>query len=434
MGFIDFIKGSIKKGKKEYKHAMMLNGYTPIFSQFGDDIYSSDVVQQAINCIVTEMKKLSPKHIRENGDTKVEVTDREINRLLRDPNELMTTSEFIEKIVWQLYLNYNAFIYPTFTYTTDRSGNRRKIYTGFYPLQPKQVDFIQDSSNKIFVEMRFANGYVMEAIPYENLIHIKYKYSVSEYMGGNEAGQPDNEALLKTLNINNTLLESVSNTIKGSYAINGIIKYNTMLDGEKVEKNIAELEEQLQQNKSGLMGLDIKGEYIPITRNLQLVDKSTLEFIDNKILRNFGVPLCILSGDYTKAQYEAFYQKTLEPLIVAFSQAFTKKLFTPIEKSTGNKIVFYPEDLIFLTNEQKIELVKEAGGRGALTNNQILGMFGLPPYEGGDVRYMSLNYVDVNIANQYQLNNAKASNSEDKENDEANNGGETNEQGKENNE
>lgn len=427
MGFIDFIKGNKKKANnnKNYQQAAMLNGYTPIFSQFGDDIYASDVVQQAINCIVTEMKKLSPRHIREKDHNKEIVNDREINKLLQDPNELMTTNEFVEKIVWQLYLNYNSFIYPTYTIVTDDKGNKRKKYTGFYPLQPTNVKILQDTSNKLFIEMTFANGYEMEAIPYENIIHIRHKYSVNEYLGGNEAGQPDNEALLETLKINNTLLESVSNTIKGSYAINGIIKYNTILDGEKVEKNIAELEKQLQQNKSGLMGLDIKGEFIPITRNLQLVNKDTLEFIDTKILRHFGVPLCILSGDYSKAQYEAFYQKTLEPLIIAFSQAFTKKLFTPIEKSTGNKIVFYPEELIFLTNEQKIELIKEAGGRGALTNNQILGMFGLPPYPGGDVRYMSLNYIDVNIANQYQLN---ASNSKNY-NDNNSSGGDTNEQG-----
>ena len=39
------------------------------------------------------------------------------------------------------------------------------------------------------------------------------------------------------------------------------------------------------------------------------------KFIDEKILRNYGVSLPILTGDYTKEQYEAFYQKALEPLI-----------------------------------------------------------------------------------------------------------------------
>jgi len=53
--------------------------------------------------------------------------------------------------------------------------------------------------------------------------------------------------------------------------------------------------------------------------------------------------------------------------------------------------------------DQTINMIKELGSRGALTNNQMLAAFGYPPYEGGNVRLMSLNYVDVNIANQYQL-------------------------------
>ena len=59
--------------------------------------------------------------------------------------------------------------------------------------------------------------------------------------------------------------------------------------------------------------MDIKGEYVPIKRDIKLVDDDTLKFIDSKILRQFGVSLPILTGDYTKDQYEAFYQKTLEP-------------------------------------------------------------------------------------------------------------------------
>ena len=41
-----------------WRFAPMVNGYTPIFSQFGTDIYASDVVQQALKCIVDELKKL----------------------------------------------------------------------------------------------------------------------------------------------------------------------------------------------------------------------------------------------------------------------------------------------------------------------------------------------------------------------------------------
>ncbi len=108
-GFLDIFK----KKSKEHKYAQMLNGSIPVFAQFGTNIYASDVVQQAVNCIVLEMKKLNPQHIREVEHDITPVVS-EIQRVLQNPNELMTTSEFIEKIMWLTMLNYNCFIIPTY--------------------------------------------------------------------------------------------------------------------------------------------------------------------------------------------------------------------------------------------------------------------------------------------------------------------------------
>ena len=88
-------------------------------------------------------------------------------------------------------------------------------------------------------------------MPYEDVIHIKYNYSVNQYMGGNEAGQPDHEALLKTLELNDTLLKGIAKAMKASYAVNGVVKYNTLLDGDRTEKALAELEQKLINNESG---------------------------------------------------------------------------------------------------------------------------------------------------------------------------------------
>ena len=62
MGIFDFFKKK-KQDTSKYKYASTLNGSTPIFSQFGNSIYASDVVQGAINCIVQEMKKKITKFI-----------------------------------------------------------------------------------------------------------------------------------------------------------------------------------------------------------------------------------------------------------------------------------------------------------------------------------------------------------------------------------
>lgn len=387
----------------------MLNGFTPIFSQFGNDIYLSDVVQQGVYCIVTEIKKLNPQHVRTKGSDVVPINS-SIQSVLKRPNEIMTTSEFLEKITWQLMSNYNAFIIPTYKRWNDEEGNEKRFYTGLYPIAPTQVDFIQDASDTLYVKLRFANNYET-TIPYSEVIHIRHRFSVNEFMGGNEFGQPDNRALLETLELNNELLHGVSNAMKSSFAINGVVKFKSMIDGGKTEKALKELEQKLKNSESGFLPLDITSEFIPIKRQLELVDDGTLKFIDEKILRHFGVPLAILTGDYTKAQYEAFYQKTLEPLIIAMSQAFTRTMFTQRELAFGNEIKLYPKDLIFMSVDQTLEMVRLLGDSGSIYENEKRIAFGLRPLpELEGVRMQSLNYVNANIADQYQVGRNKGGN------------------------
>lgn len=409
MGWLDKLK---RKSPKKQKWAQMLNSYTPIFSQFGTNIYASDVVQQAVKCIVDEMKKLNPTHIRYNRNDPVPVSGT-IQTLLNDPNLVMTTSEFLEKITWLLLLNYNAFILPTYYIYTNKDGTQVRVYDGLYPLKPTFVEFIEDESNRLYVKMRFENNFET-TIPYSDLIHIKYNYSINEYMGGDVSGQPDHKPVLDTLQLNQTLLEGVAKAMKASYAVNGVVKYNTMLDDGKTEAAMQELETKLRNSESGFLPLDLKSEFTPLERSTQLVDETTLKFIDEKILRNWGVPLSILTGDYTKEQYAAFYQKTLEPLIISISQAFTKKLFTRRERAFGNEIRLYPKDLIFMTVDQTLEMVNMLSNTGSIYENEKRVAFGLQPLpELEGKRYMSLNWVDVDIANQYQMNNKTGKGSSD---------------------
>lgn len=392
-----------KRQPKNANMAPTLDGWMPIYSQFGTTIYASDVVQQAVKCIVDEMKKLNPTHIRYNGADPVPVRDT-LQDVLDNPNPLMTTSEFLEKTMWLLLLNYNAFIVPTYYVWTDpKSGVERRRYMELWPIKPTQVDFLEDTSGQLFVKFWFWDGETT-TLKYSDVIHIRYNFSVNEYMGGNEMGQPDHEALLKTLELNHSLLNGVAKAMKASYAVNGIVKINTLLDDGKTEEALRKLEQKLNNGESGFLPLDLKTEFTPIKNEIQLVDENTLKFIDSKILRNFGVPLSILSGDYTPEQYAAFYQKTLEPLIGSISQAMTKKVFTEREKAFGNKVELYPKDLIFLSMEQTIEMIRELSPTGALFENEkrvALGLRPLPELAGK--RMMSLNWIDADNAQQYQI-------------------------------
>ena len=156
-----------------------------------------------------------------------------------------------------------------------------------------------------------------------------------------------------------------------------------------------------------MLALDNIEEYTPIQKQIQLLDATTLEFIDRKILRNFGVSIAIVNGDYTKEQYEAFYQKTLEPIVKSWGQAFTKGIFTDrAANGFNNKIVFYMKELIFMNTDQKLNLFTMLGNIGGCYVNEMRAAFGMRPINDlQGVRMQSLNFVDSKYAEQYQTGN-----------------------------
>ena len=396
-----------KRPPKTRKFAPTMDGFAPLYSQFGTNIYASDVVQQALKCIVDEIKKLNPTHIRYIGNDPTPVKST-VQDVLNEPNPLMTTSEFLEKITWLLLLNYNAFIIPIYrTWTDENTGAERRYYEALYPIKPTQVDFIEDGAGRLFVTFMFMNGYTT-TIPYDDVIHIRYNYSVNQYMGGNEMGQPDHKALLGTLQLNEDLLQGVAKAMKSSYAVNGIVKYNTLMDDGRMEAALRELEGKLQRSESGFLPIDLKAEFTPLEHKTALVDKPTLEFIDAKLLRTWGIPVEILNGSANKEIYESFYQRCLEPIVKTYSQAFTKKLFTSREKAFGNRVELYPKDLIFMTVGQTLEMINILSPTGALFENEkrvALGLRPLPELEGQ--RLMSLNWIAADKAAEYQLQTLK---------------------------
>ena len=402
MGIFDKL---FKRLPKKWRFAPSLDGWSPLFTQFGTDIYASDVVQQALKCIVDEMSKLKPTHIRstEGVNDPVPVID-SIQTVLNNPNPLMTTADMIEKTMWLLLLNYNAFIVPIYEKHIDpKTGAETRTYKSLYPIKPTQVNFIEDASGQLYVEFWFMNSY-RTTLRYDQIIHLKYNYSVNDYMGGDINGQPNHAAILQTLDLNKKLLDGIAKAMNASYTVNAVVRYNTLMDDGRTEEALKELERKLANSESGFLPIDLKTEFIPLEHKSEIVGEETLKFMDEKILRNWGVPLAILTGDYTKAQFEAFYQKTLEPIINKISQEFTKKLFTDRERSFGNKVMFYPKELVFMTMDQTLEMINILAPTGALYENEkrvALGLRPMPELEG--MRYMSLNWVEADKAAQYQL-------------------------------
>lgn len=401
MGFLDLFKRKPKKITSSYVYAPTMSGYSPIASDFGDNIYASDIIVQAIRCKAREFKKLKPRHIRLVDGKQEVVTTSSIARLLRRPNEYMTPSDFFEKITILLELNDNCYIYPTY-YITN-SGE--KFFTGLYPLKPMNVEYLIDQRDKYYIRFTFGNGYVT-TLPASDVIHWRKDYGVDDYFGGSYLGSNNKIETLKLLKEFDTLKKSIATALNVSTKINGVVKTNSYLDDEATKKSQQEFNERLINNESGIIFTDLKTEYINIPRDIKLVDKDTLQFYYDIILRTTGVSLAILNGDYTKAQKEAFYEHALEADIKSLGEAISKVVFTDREESFGNAIVLYPNSIVFMSMENKLSALQIGLPAGIFMKDEARELLGYPPLPNKAGQVIAQGYnslLDEN--NNNKLNN-----------------------------
>lgn len=387
MGLFDIFKPKQKSGLTV---APTMTGYTPIFTDFGNNIYASDIVVESIRCKANEMKKLDPRHIRTKDGKQAVVKDSSIAHVLKRPNEMMTTADFLEKITILLELNKNSYIYPEYYWT--RGGE--KYFTALYPLKPHSVTYKLDAGNRLYLEMVFASGYRV-TLPASDVIHWRKDYGVNDYFGGSLSGGNDNSGLLDVLNTYDKLCQGIAKAMECSCQVNGIVRVNTYLGDDETEQKQKEFVERLRKNESGILFSDLKTEYTAMPRDVKLVDAETLNFFYQTIARANGASIPILNGDYTTEQKQAYYERALEPDIISLGQAMSKCMITNREAAHGNEIILYPSDINFMSMDQKIQYMNVAVPAGAMSVNEIRKMGGFAPVDGGDdVKPRAYNSLD----------------------------------------
>lgn len=385
MSLFDIFKRKPTQQNQGYAYAPTMSGAMPFYAPFGDSLYASDIVIQSIRCKANEFKKLDPRHIRTTNGTQVTITDSSIARVLRRPNEYMTTADFLEKCAILLELNKNVFIYPQ--YYMNQAGE--KVFEKLYPLKPSTIEYLIDKGGRYFLRLGFASGYEV-TLPAKDVIHWRKDF-YDDYFGGN-SGFDDTLGQLKAVREYDRLCQSISKAVACSCQVNGIMHYNSYLADEKMDAEKAAFEERLSKNESGILFVDNKMEYTHLPRDVKLVEADTLKFFYDVILRANGTSLAILNGDYTKEQKEAYYEHALEADIKSLGQAFSKCAFSEREEAFGNAIAFYPNSIVFMSMENKIAALQAGLPAGLFMKDEARELLGYPPLPNGQGQVVAQGY------------------------------------------
>lgn len=390
---MNFISKIFRKNKNptNIKEIEVMSGSPALFTPFSGNAYESDIYRSAVDAIARNAAKLKPVHIvtmegkRKNGDSK-------LNRILQvRPNPYMTAYDVIYKLVTHYYLYNNAFAYLQ----KDDKG----YLTGIYPLRPINMEYLTDPTGELYCKFYFMGGKEF-TLPSSQIFTIRRFFNSNDLLGDT------NTAILPTLDLAHTQTEGIEHSIKAGATIKGILKYNQVVSPENLRKEKeAFINDYLQiNNNGGIAALDSKAEYIPLKIDGVNIDSEQLKSIKNKIYDYLGISEKIVNSTYNENEWEAFYESVIEPIGLQFSLELTEKIFTIREQAFGNSILMEANRLQFASNTTKTNILKELMPLGLFTVNQALEILNLPAVEDGDRRIQTLNVVNTEIVDKYQMN------------------------------
>lgn len=379
-----------KKEPMKPERTEVMSGSPAIFTPFSGNAYESDIYRAAVDSIARNAGKLKGTHVVNIGDQRKD-GDKNLNRILQvRPNPYMTAYDLTYKMATHYYLYNNAFAYLD----KDDKGNLQAIW----PLKPISMEYVTDPTGTLYGKFLFAGGKSF-ILPFKDIFHIRRHFNSNDLLGDT------NTAILPTLDLAHTQSEGMENSIKAGGTIRGILKYNQVLSPEKLkEEKDAFINDYLTiTNSGGIAALDTKAEYTPLEANPVSIDDKQLNAVKIKIYEYLGISESIVNSSYTEDEWAAFHESVIEPLALQFSLELTDKIFTPREQAFGNSIAFETNRLQFANNTTKTKILKELMPLGLFTVNQALEMLNLPTVEDGDRRLQTLNVVNADMIDDYQM-------------------------------
>ena len=193
--------------------------------------------------------------------------------------------------------------------------------------------------------------------------------------------------LTPLLTISNTIDDGIVKAIKNSSLIRWLLKATSSIRSDDLKKLAKEFSQSFLDTTSetgGVAATDSKVEAQQIDSKDYVPNFEILKSVKERIYSLFGVSEKIVQGNYNEDEWNSFYESSIEPIAIDFSNEFTRKLFSANKRSYGNRIVFESSSLTCASINTKLSFLQMVD-RGAMTPNEWRKILNLSPIDGGDI-------------------------------------------------
>ena len=379
MGVFEKIFKRPRLQKQVDGYFQMLDGYTPIFTDYDGGVYEMELTRSCIHTFANHCSKLLP--------TVSGPDSKGIQTILNGkPNPFMTTPQFLYKVATLYDAKNTCFIVPILD-EFDR-------LTGFYPVNPSQTEVL-DVGGEAWLRYTFRNGQ-------KAAIELARCGVVSKYLYNSDIMGEGNQALHPTLQLLNIQNQGIEEGIKNSASFRfmaTIANFSKGSDLAKERKNW--VKENLGADSGGLaLFPNTYTNVQQIQSTPRIVDPEQMKLTETRVLDYFGSNEKILQNQATGDDWSAYYEGKIEPFAVQLSMAMTCMAYSHNEQSRGNGVQWSSNRLQYMTNADKLNVSSQMFDRGVLSLNMIMDIWNLPHVPDGDKRYIRKEYTEISQLDQ----------------------------------
>ncbi len=353
----------------------MLDGYTPVYTNYQGGIYEMLQTKAVINTIATDCGKAIPEIKKKNS--KIEYM------LKHRPNPFMTTTAFIERVVTNYLCDNNSFIIPIY-------DDYERII-GLFPVQYSQVEAIE-YLGELYLKYTFPTGQA-GAIEYSKVGHLRRMQYKNDLFGDS------NRALRQTLEVIHSQNESLTNALKQS----GVVRFMAQINEQLIDKKDFEEQRKLfsevnfKNDNSQMMLYDSRYKEIKQVESKPIfLDEKQQELIDENIRDYFGVSNNVIQHKFENDyEWNSYYEGVIESILIKLGEALTSILYTPSQIMADNAVYVTTNRLQYMSNESKLSFSTSMFDRGVLNGDGVCDVWNLPHYEGGEKHYIRKEYAEI---------------------------------------
>lgn len=351
----------------------------------------NDVILSIAHLVGKNLGKLNPLVLKDG----VMHNDNILELLQSAPCPYLTAYDFFYKIGYDLIMHGNF-------YARIIRDNKSRV-KGFAPISGDNVSLSSCEDDYIFSYYdRNINQNIQ--VPYFDIIHIKNSFTDIKFFADSPSQQ-----IQSSMSMLDDTYKGIKNAIINNVSLRGYLHMENSFDEEDMQKTAENFKNAYftTDNAGGIAVLDNTATFHELNSKTQTVPIEQVEFFKNNILEYFGINNRILRGEYSVEEWTAFYETTIEPIVINMSQEFTNKLY---DVSSHIKIVFDSKRLENATPTLRLNIATALFDRGAITLNEFREiLYHSHLDDEGDERYISLNYVNTQDQSEYQVGKERES-------------------------